>query len=109
MPAGEYTQLQYFPNIDCIVATYHSMVNKLIPGLMNKVNRVTYYISSLGESEARAKTRARFDEVFKKYTDPATSEKKKVKKKKSPDQPEQESIVVRWNRSDQEGLALKSL
>nr|XP_046165040.1 jouberin [Oncorhynchus gorbuscha]XP_046165041.1 jouberin [Oncorhynchus gorbuscha] len=47
-----------------------------------------------GESEARAKTRARFDEVFKRYTEPATLEKKKVKKKKSPDQPEQESIVL---------------
>ncbi|XP_041704152.2 jouberin [Coregonus clupeaformis] len=46
-----------------------------------------------GESEARAKTRASFDEVFKRYTDPATSEKKKVKKK-SPAQPEQESIVL---------------
>ncbi|XP_010876800.2 jouberin isoform X1 [Esox lucius] len=47
-----------------------------------------------GESEARAKTRARFDEVFKRYTDPTTSEKKKVKKK-SPTQPEQESIVLK--------------
>ncbi|XP_023695063.2 jouberin isoform X1 [Paramormyrops kingsleyae] len=43
-----------------------------------------------GESEARAKTKARFDEVLKRYTD-APAEKKKSKKKSS--QPE-ESIAL---------------
>ncbi|KAL4624023.1 jouberin [Arapaima gigas] len=43
-----------------------------------------------GESEARAKTKARFDEVLKRYTDPP-SEKKKSRKKN--DQ-QQESIVL---------------
>ncbi|KAM9341563.1 jouberin [Symphorus nematophorus] len=42
-----------------------------------------------GESEERAKTRERFNEVFKKYTE---SEKKKVKKKK--DTETQETIVL---------------
>ncbi|KAL0969778.1 hypothetical protein UPYG_G00232170 [Umbra pygmaea] len=46
-----------------------------------------------GESEGRAKTRARFDEVLKRYTDPTTSEQKKVKKK-TPAQPKEESIVL---------------
>lgn len=49
-----------------------------------------------GESEARAKTRARFDEVFKKYTD-LPSERKKVKKK-SPQPPE--SIVLQTLRNN---------
>ncbi|XP_071381606.1 jouberin isoform X1 [Centroberyx affinis] len=43
-----------------------------------------------GESEARAKTRDRFNEVFKKYTDPP-KEKKKLKKKSSEPQ---EAIVL---------------
>ncbi|XP_046907714.1 jouberin [Hypomesus transpacificus] len=49
-----------------------------------------------GESEARAKTRARFDEVFKKYTD-LPSERKKVKKR-DPQPPE--SIVLQTLRKD---------
>ncbi|CAL8291800.1 unnamed protein product [Gadus morhua 'NCC'] len=44
-----------------------------------------------GESEARAKTRDRFNEVLKKYTDPQPG-KKKVKKKSS--EPQSESIVL---------------
>ncbi|XP_018587251.2 jouberin [Scleropages formosus] len=43
-----------------------------------------------GESEARAKTKARFDEVLKRYTDPP-SEKKKSRKKNAQ---QQESIVL---------------
>lgn len=42
-----------------------------------------------GESDDRAKTRERFNEVFKKYTEP---EKKKVKKKKKAET--QETIIV---------------
>lgn len=54
----------------------------------------TVFVLATGESEARAKTRARFDEVFKKYTD-LPSERKKVKKR-DPQPPE--SIVVSQNK-----------
>ncbi|XP_056151400.1 jouberin [Lampris incognitus] len=48
-----------------------------------------------GESEARAKTRDRFNEVLKKYTDPPSEKKNKLKKKTSEPQ---ESIVLQTLR-----------
>lgn len=52
---------------------------------------ISVFYFAQGESEARAKTKARFDEVLKRYTD-APAEKRKSKKKST--QPE-ESIAVR--------------
>jgi hypothetical protein len=84
MPAGEWLPADSLKNVH-----RHKYWLQLVTTYINRLP--TLWGVSTGESEARAKTRDRFNEVLKKYTDPQPG-KKKVKKKSS--EPQSESIVV---------------
>ena len=84
MPAGDWLHAE-----SLFIEHKHKYWLQLVTTFNNRLP--TLWGVSTGESEARAKTRDRFNEVLKKYTDPQPG-KKKVKKKTS--EPQSESIVV---------------
>ena len=84
MPAGEWLPVDSL----FIVHRHKHWLQRVTTYYDNRLQ--TLFGVSTGESEARAKTRERFNEVLKKYTDPPG--RKKVTKKTS--EPQSESIVV---------------